>query len=916
MKHVGSDLKRDLFTLGFIQRVLNKVQELFMSLLTRKKSLISTAIALSLGFSVTAFAAEEVAKEEVKKDEKIEKITVTGSRIKRPNYKSAAPMVILDRLAIERTGAQTVFEVLKRLPSVGGSLTNTDTYNNSIGAFNAVGAQNISLRGMGSNGTLILVNGRRRANYGLIENREALVSSLDGIPLDSIERIEVLKAGASSIYGSDAMAGVINIILRKDYEGRTLTVDGNMSTEGDAETVRVSYSQGIAGIGGADNNLTIGLEYFNQPSLNASARDPQTYTNRGVPGTLIGGWENTEPDFSGEWFQPKSPLNADACDQIADDGSCQIAAGDQITMIPEVDKLSLTLGYTHELSDSLDLFADASYSSRTTTSSQFAKSYNWYGYGDAGEQLQTSFADVGNISQETEANDISLSVGLQGYELFGNLDWEVVLSHSSSDVSTSSYNQIMRSGLELLQKSDFTAPGAMSAELITALRAPAIVREGKNTTSEIEFHLSGPIMELPAGELAFAVGGNYRRQTTEDAPDSILNNPDETWPNNFPVLDLWGQGLVHKASRDSGAVFGEISLPAIENVQINFSARVDWDETFGTHTSPSVSARWDVLPDMVGVRASFTEGYRAPSLSEFGRPTEILPNKTKFNTPPGVTCEDRGPWEVFFPNECYVTTMLQDNPDIQPETSEQLSVGVFFSPAEDLSLSVDYFNIERENEIRNVGLNEAIIYYPEWFGTNEAGEINTATKQYGNVGYTANEGVDYAINWTVGLGEYGELETNLSATYLLNNEENWDPLWQPAFEGQEQHSHNTLDGYRGNPKWRGLGTISWFKEDWTSTITYHYRGKYDVASNNKNVFCDYENPGTNPSNPDQGYKSCYISAYSTFDMNVRYTGFENIKLTVNVLNVFDSVEKTSEFVGQEDYKGIGRMVGLKMQYDF
>lgn len=202
----------------------------------------------------TAIAQEEAA-------DAVTEIIVTGTRIRRVDEETASPVQVVDAAAIQQSGVQTMGDLLSRLPSVAGAATNPQTNNGGGDA-----ATNIELRGLGVARTLVLVNGRR---YGALGNLTSAVD-VNSIPINMIERVEVLKQGAGAIYGSDAIGGVVNFITKTHQEGAELTLDYGKSNMGDGERKGVSFSWGTTGDRG---NVLLGFNYNQQDGISAADRD-------------------------------------------------------------------------------------------------------------------------------------------------------------------------------------------------------------------------------------------------------------------------------------------------------------------------------------------------------------------------------------------------------------------------------------------------------------------------------------------------------------------------------------------------------------------------------------------------------------------------------------------------------------------
>jgi iron complex outermembrane recepter protein len=238
--------------------------------MNRKKQL---AVAIAATFFVGGVA---YAQQGQQTPQKVEKVEVTGSNIKRIDAESAAPIQVISAEEIRRSGKTTVTELLRELPiNAAGGLTELT----GSGSFSA-GAASASLRGLGSTATLVLLNGRRVTAYGLADPNfgQSGAVNLNAIPLAVVEKIEILKDGASAIYGSEAIAGVINIILRKDYTGARAGVGGSINSEGLYGTVNATASFGVGDLARDRYNVFGNVEVFRQGAT--SFKDTEDFLNR------------------------------------------------------------------------------------------------------------------------------------------------------------------------------------------------------------------------------------------------------------------------------------------------------------------------------------------------------------------------------------------------------------------------------------------------------------------------------------------------------------------------------------------------------------------------------------------------------------------------------------------------------------
>src|SRR5688572_9826404 len=230
-----------------------------------KRKTLSRALIQALGTGVAISVVASAA--HAQQAQRVEKIEVTGTNIKRVDTETASPVTIITREEIQRSGATTVSEVIRQLPA-----NNAGSFSeNSLNSF-AAGAAAVSLRGLGAQATLILLNGRRLTPYPFANGAQVTFVDLNTIPLEVVDRIEVLKDGASAIYGSDAMAGVINVILRKDFKGIEVGANWGITSEHDAESWRATGTLGFADLAKDRWNFFANFEHREQDPLQANAR--------------------------------------------------------------------------------------------------------------------------------------------------------------------------------------------------------------------------------------------------------------------------------------------------------------------------------------------------------------------------------------------------------------------------------------------------------------------------------------------------------------------------------------------------------------------------------------------------------------------------------------------------------------------
>src|SRR6185369_17588696 len=219
-----------------------------------KRTKLSTGLLVAFGGALS-IAGGGVHAQAQQDAQKLERVTVTGSNIKRTEAETASPVQVIGRDDIEKSGKASVAELLQTL-----AVDNQGSVPTTFGNGFAAGASGISLRGLGAASTLVLLNGRRIAPYGLADDGQKVFADLNIIPMEAVERVEILKDGASSIYGSDAIAGVVNIILRKDYVGTAVRLSSGISQEGDGSDTRFSITHGVGDLDSDKYNVLFSLE--------------------------------------------------------------------------------------------------------------------------------------------------------------------------------------------------------------------------------------------------------------------------------------------------------------------------------------------------------------------------------------------------------------------------------------------------------------------------------------------------------------------------------------------------------------------------------------------------------------------------------------------------------------------------------
>ncbi|MBW3165097.1 TonB-dependent receptor plug domain-containing protein [Ferrimonas balearica] len=865
-------------------------------------------LATTLGSLAWVSAGTAVAEEAPAVKDDVERIEVTGSRISRTDVESASPVEILDRSFIEKSGVSNIADLLKQVPA-NQSTQDVRQTNGFAGA-----ASGVDLNGLGVGSTLTLLNGRRMAPHGrpTMTGTAEMFVNIDTIPLAAVERVEILRDGASAIYGSDAIAGVVNIILRKDYEGVELSTRYGQTTDGsNMEEIENSV---FAGVANDKTSLTMMVSQYKRDGILGSDLGLSAdnglfdFSSSATPAGTV--WVQPPKDAPEDW--KGLAATSDRCPQDNGNGSCSYDYMPVNSVLPEIERWGLMANLTHELNAD-HIFKVETLLSNSESSYQSAPA-PWFADSDGVtidlnnpiyDQLQSGdgilsngvawdgsevtfrrrFEEVGPRTTHEESNSYRVLVGLDGY-LF--TDWtystgvvfnkSYTLNRSNNMVSASRATEALNEGVDLNGdgvKEWLNPLDVISADMADYLRATTF-QESTYTTWSADFTISNSeLFEMWAGYVGMAAGIEYREEKLEDISS-----------DNLKSGDLVGTGGSDAAGeRDQFSAYVEFAIPLMDNDfgywDMQVAGRFEDYSDFGTKTTPKVAMSYTPTPGVM-VRGSYSEGFRAPNLYELdGASTGF----TRVTDPQRCNPDDDS-----FPNspkDCgSVQTRLVSggNPDLDPETSTSYNAGIVLDFdsigwVEGLSMTVDYFNIEHKDRIEKLSATEilrleeagklpegtAVIRGPAEGGfPGEILEIHTFST---NLGSRTVTGYNMGLNYILGLGQWGELSLNNSTYYLDSYEvegEEWAGTWQ-------------------QPRVRNTSQIGWDYGDWASSMSIVYRGRYDDYYGQYFGFQDE------------------VPSMTTFNLRVNYIGFNNLTLTVGADNLFD---KDRPVDGSNDTGGI------------
>ncbi len=648
-----------------------------------------------------------------------EEIVVTGTRIK-GIAPVGSPSITITREEIEAAGYVTTEDIIRGIPQnfaeLGGEIDSSGlgvsgTILGAAARENRSGSgSSVNLRGLGAASTLTVLNGRRLAPAG----RGAFVD-LSVIPASMIERIEILTDGASAIYGSDAVGGVVNIILRKDFDGAQTSVNYFTVADGDHDAVTASQ---LIGKSWDNGGIMAAYEYYDRTPLARSER-PQALNDLtslggtdwrrpgGVPGTI-----STLPTFSGPGVTYAIPAGQDGTALTPADfatlaGTANLAEEDRDLILPST-RNSVFVAFRQNLSDRTELLAEVRYSDVQSdlTASQSLQALvptsNAFYVDPTGSPFPDprgvsvnydATALVGPARRNTDETNYGGSLGITT-ELGSDWEVDVFASIGKSDQSSFSSNQPNSAALNaaLADGDPTTALNLFGAGANTTNPATiaSIYTGFRDDTSEYEVKsidavFGGSLFELPGGAVKTAIGASYRDETLEYGGVDFRSGP-----TAVPLDQFGGDRNVTGAFVEFYVplVSEQNSRPGIESFAVSLAARYDDYSDFGSTVNPKFGVSW-ALSDSFSVRGSYGTSFRAPLVAESNAgPFDMIIV--------GPVADPMAPFGTSF-----ALVNVGNNPDLNEEEATTWTVGFDYSPqwAENLNFKVNYYNVEFENQI-------------------------------------------------------------------------------------------------------------------------------------------------------------------------------------------------------------------------
>ena len=813
--------------------------------------------------------------------QQLETITVTGSNIRRVDIETANPVITLDRAEIQKSGKLTVGDLLQQLPTVAGAAMNPNVNNGG-----GVGAAVVDLRGLGSNRTLILVDGRRAIN-----------NDINALPASAIERVEVLTSGASAVYGSDAIAGVVNFIMRKDYQGAELALNYGVTDKDDGARSGATFTFGHTSDRGS---LFGGIDYNQMDPILAGHRDFALYALTFNPdGSVIRGGSFTGPGgfFANvAEFADCAYYGYGTADPSAPGGNgippgfrCYVGSSqdpdqnDNFNYAPinlittPQERANFFLNGNYRISDSAEIYAQV-FHNTTRSAAQLAPApismagtgitmsadnpYNPFGVdigagadGDFGVRLtalgpryaafrsvtdQGRFGVRGNLFDTDWQYDVWTNYGHQWFEFTSQNYFNAALTGTALSGDCVMPDEGPLSTTTCLNI--FNQADPITQQLMRQFYSLSVDNGGNARERQGGFDMNGSLFELPGGTAQLAVGANYRKfELVQFADTAIITDPATGDCGSLPELCT----SPYSGGYDVKEAYAEAFVPLLKDIPFMHSLNLILGDRYSDYSSFGSTNNWKIaleyrpIEDLL-LRGTVSQVFRAPNTGELftGQSSSFDPYTPGPNQPRSF-------------NNDQIQTIFSgaavSGYPIKPENGKSFNFGAVYDPQwlDGLSISADYWRVYLLNNItRPVGQTIVDFCYAggaydpdnpycQAITFTSTGSILSLSGPYTsvqNLGRLDASGVDIAINYRLPELAFGNFNVGLNATYLSEYDNQVPGAPRDSVAG-------TFNAQYGNfPRWRALGSIGWQLGDFSANWQVRYLGR---LKNTAPAFADY-----------------------------------------------------------------------------
>ena len=855
-------------------------------------------------------------------------VTVTGSNVRRTDSETPSPVEVITAKDIKNSGYTSVGDVLHNITA-----NNMGSLSQSAPSAFAAGGSGVALRGLTVGATLVLIDGHRMASYPMPDDGERDFVDISSIPIDAIERIEVLKDGASAVYGSDAIAGVVNVILKKSFTGLTMSAETGISSHGDGATQHASITTGWGDLSKDGQNAYISLEGRHANSILLKSRPYLARTDW----TPYGGANLTQGTASGADSGASSGAGSGTGVLTDSSGNPLVyypgctatqAAADQCgyrnpyqTLSPSTTNLDVLGRYTKNLSGGwqanfqgsmlrseahqVGLYNNAAatgvgsggnggglnlfhFGPGAAPTPAFPDSFPFvltvpatYPGNTTGDtaNLLYDFTDIGPLEQTTVTTSYRAVAELAGsigdWDLNGSVGWTRAATRASFHhyIDFPAMQDALDSGSYLVG-----GPNS-AAELATV--APNASSTSTNDLTFASVRGSTTLAELSGGPLGLSIGADFtHRQLKELFPPSFVNGSQAIGIYSFA-----------EGKQTVGAAYAELVAPVTKQLELDVAGRVDHYNTTGTSATPKAGFKFTPVHEFT-LRGTFSKGFRAPNPAETGNAGSTSGFVGNLHDPvycPNGNVQPDLPAGMLDPCNIALQELQLSSPHLKPEKSTSFTLGTIFEPNKTYSATLDYYHITIRNQIISVGqLGQTGLDDAASLGTiiyrDSSQNILYDTYPFINANTTTTSGLDLDVIGKYDLHEAGQLKAEVQVSYMLQ--------YDLTAQGVKYHLAGThgpafVSEDTGTPRTRGAFTLTWGKGPFEIAGTVNYISHYSVTDPSEGIpDCD---TALSSVFPDGGAPSkfCHVSSFTELNVVARYNWDEHLQLHAGVTNLLN-----------------------------
>ena len=855
-------------------------------------------------------------------------VTVTGSNVRRTDSETPSPVQVMTAQDIKNSGYTSVGDVLHNITA-----NNMGSLSQSAPSAFAAGGSGVALRGLTVGATLVLIDGHRMASYPMPDDGERDFVDISSIPIDAIERIEVLKDGASAVYGSDAIAGVVNVILKKQFTGLTMSAETGMSSHGDGATQHASITGGIGDLSKDGQNAYLSVEVRH---ANAILLKNRPYLAR-TDWTPYGGANLTQGTDSGADSGASSGAGSGTGVLTDTSGNPLVyypgctatqAAADQCgyknpyqTLSPSTTNFDVMGRYTKSLAGGwqanfqgsmlrseahqVGLFNNAAatgvgiggnggglnlfhFGPGSAPTPAFPDSFPFvltvpstYPGNTTGDtaNLLYDFTDIGPLEQTTVTTSYRAVAELAGS--IGDWDLNGSVGYTRAATKASFYHYIDFPAMQdALNDGSYLVDGTNSqAELNTV--APGASSTSTNDLYFVSARGGTTLADLPGGPLGLSIGADFtHRQLHELFPPSFVNGSQAIGIYSFA-----------EGKQTVSAAYAEVVAPVTKQLELDVAGRVDHYDTTGTSATPKAGFKFTPVQEFT-LRGTFSKGFRAPNPAEVGDAGSTSGFVGNLHDPvycPGGVVQPNLPPGMLDPCNIALQELQLSAPHLKPEKSTSFTLGTIFEPNKTYSATLDYYHITIRNQIISVGQLGQL-------GLDDAAQLGTTiyrdssqnilydTYPFINANTTTTSGVDLDVVGKYDLHEAGHLKAEVQVSYMI--------AYDLTAQGVTYHLAGThgpafVSEDTGTPRTRGAFSLTWDKGPFEIEGTVNYISHYSVTDPSEGIpDCATALSSVFP-NGNVPSQFCHVGSFTELNVVARYNWDEHLQLHAGVTNLLN-----------------------------